>query len=140
MKMIQRKTVFRGKKVESGEWVFGDLVHVRDGDTGKITPNIVISHNHDTFEWIGVIAETIGQYTGIHDYAGAQIFEGDMLDDPLWDDEGIAYEDSQVVIYSQDHGAWCVDVSFNKDGSFLEPIVEYFGKEHLLVVGNIHDH
>lgn len=61
---MKREILFKGKRVDNKEWVEGSLVMVCNGETLKRYPCIVISYNHDTFDWHEVDLQTVSQFTG----------------------------------------------------------------------------
>lgn len=77
-----RDILFRGKRVDNGEWVYGTLVH-RTKYYGDTTDKWFVLHGGefdcDYYDAEEVLPDTIGQYTGMTDIKGNRIFEGDML-------------------------------------------------------------
>lgn len=68
--MELREIVFRGKRLDNGEWVYGDVQHNYDHEPRCISDYCGSSP---------VDPSTVGQYTGIEDKNGKRIWEGDIV-------------------------------------------------------------
>lgn len=116
-----REILFRGKRIDSGEWVYG--VAFPHDNCGKVT---MFRQNQGggALEGLEVLHETVGQYTGLTDNNGTKIFEGDIVD---------CLEYYGEVYYDHDG---CFDLRDNTSEMCGGFIGSY---NSLKVVGNIHD-
>ena len=123
-----RDILFRGKRVDNGEWVYGSLVH-RTKYYGDITDKWFVLHggefDYDYYDAEEVLSETIGQYSGLNGANDVKIYEGDIIKTTDY------FGKQRLFIVCFDNGMFLADTSALR--SWLNPI------SALEVVGNIHD-
>lgn len=125
-----REILFRGKRVDNNEWVYGFLSKSR-GNNHFLS--LCIDHEENGVMLSSIVEpEAIGQYTGLTDKNGTKIFEGDVV-------KCISRFDAKdMVVIFEAAEFHLVDCQRYKN--YTECCgYRYFGTLETEVIGNIYD-
>lgn len=122
-----REIKFRGKRIDNGEWVYGDIELPRNREAAIIHCYLDDGNYNRKYE---VQKESVGQFTGLYDKNGKEIYEGDVVKaESLWFEK----ECTMIVSWKEDTGRWFM--YYTKNHGYLYPQ----DLEEIEVVGNIHE-
>ena len=136
-----REILFRGKSIKTNQWIYGGFhiwekrqVCALSNDSlidDEISYVITVYSFADwnmprTMQAVEVIADTVGQYTGLTDRNGRKNFEGDIVN--------ILTENEEFGIITYDDGGFFVDAS-----TFSVDFMNNINGSDIEVIDNIHD-
>ena len=127
---MNRTIKFRGKSADNGKWITGYYYH-ECGNTYIVEDRQSLSETSRNVPYV-VIPETVGQFTGLFDKNGKEIYEGDILHTITFGFEPEEY--TAIILYDN-----CRFQLSNGRNLF------YFGQSDLtkmddtIVIGNIYD-
>ena len=124
-----REIKFRGKNIETGEWLYGNLQVPKKEGVGYYMWDKIDGSLYQ----VEVDPETIGQFTGLYDKNGKKIYEGDIISFDYGVGEPVS-EDLIEVRFVRGVFAFLWNGDLDDECPVSSPTHEWAN-----VVGNIHD-
>jgi hypothetical protein len=136
---------FRGRRIEDGEWVIGNLIQTNNKQSFPSHENDMFTNNFievindnldiqfvsspkvsiDT-EVYRIDPKTLGQCTGLRDKNGVLIFEGDKLFN----------EYISIVVWDKCSSCWSME---NENGDFEYNFSDFYDMDEFEIIGNVHE-
>lgn len=117
---MNREIKFRGKRLDNGAWMYGDLLHFVDG--------VYISNDNGN-NMAQVDPDTVGQFIGCVDKNGKDVYEGDVIE---------TYSRSYIVTWFKRSSAFLLkEDEIDNLNAFTPSLV--LQSSDAVVTGNIHD-
>lgn len=129
-----RTIKFRGRRLDNQEWEQGNYVAYKEDDVEDV--HCIVSRERNqigaSLDFAPVDPETVGQFTGLLDKNGKEIFEGDILGRHT---DGGEIVPLSIVVYA-DNGFFAQSLVSGAAFNFnLERMLERQN-----AIGNIHNH
>ena len=123
-----REIKFRGKRVDDGDWLYGSYISQNLVEGERSIRYWGGCNNCDLFEE-PIDPATVGQFTGLKDKNGKEIYEGDVVAQP--DDYGTFCH--QLVVYAEGRFIPLVRAEYGHNA------IDRYDPSAFEVIGNIHD-
>ncbi len=134
-----REILFRGKRVDNGEWVEGNYIHRTKFYGDPDDKHFILvggEFDCDYYDAFKVDPSTVGQYTGLTDKNGKKVFEGDIVRYPIYQGS-YRGEDIHQVVFERRGGSAYFGITMDDIETW------YFcmsvPADLMEVIGNIHD-
>ena len=151
-----REILFRGKRIDNGEWVEGYYLE-RTDIYGNIIESVIVVDAYEQItngqryvrsninrECFHVDYKTVGQFIGLADKNGKRVFDGDIIKFHKY-----RYEPDWVGVVSYEHCSYIAtgrmplayEKRINEEAFYcpFEVVISGIDKTTIEVIGNIHD-
>ena len=129
-----REILFRGKRIDNGEWVYGsfcmDALEQFNGLCGVDGFIRLYDKDSGKMQMYEVDRETVGQFTGLTDKNGKKMCEGDIIEHHA---QGNIIVNRGVVVWDASEGRFAYQLRTMLPGFYMH------NPETVEVIGNIHD-
>lgn len=120
-----REIKFRGFSIYSNKWYYGSLVNPGEG-------YYILEHvENNTYKYDKVDKDSIGQYTGLKDKDGKEIYEGDIL---KYKRNDISEENFKLYWNEENSAFYMQNILYPNDDDIA---VKYYRIENFEIIGNI---
>lgn len=137
-----REIKFRGKNLNTKEWVYGDLLQWNDGETAIgvhgqfIDDGYHFNENYDKTPYVD--ETTVGQYTGLKDKDGTDLYEGDII--------SVNGKYPKLIRYIDEWGSYCLanltDLDCDLKTRYWHQVSPCWWTDYereIKVIGNVYD-